>query len=90
MESENNKINCTICYDDGKCLNNESHKDYEKNNEDFFGTDYWDCVDYHEKKTNTRGETMKNWIRNLQAKWKEEKENPKESDFVKWSKNHHY
>ena len=73
---------CDICKNDGKCLNNETHKDYEKNNEDFFGTDLWDCTDYLEKKNNTVGSTMKNYIKNLQ------KEEPYESDFSKWSKVH--
>ena len=43
---------CDICQNDGKCLNNETHKDYEKNNEDFFGTDLWDCTDYLENVMN--------------------------------------
>ena len=30
--------------------------------------------------------TLKNWIRNLQKRWKEEKENPKVSDFAKWNR----
>jgi len=77
---------CSICNDDGKCLNSESNKDYEKNNEDFFGTDYWDCTDYLEKKNNTQGQTMKNYIKNLQERKKYEEEHPYESDFVKWSK----
>ena len=72
---------CDICKNDGKCKNNETHKDYEKNNEDvWLGTDYWDCVDYLERKNNTVGKTMKNYIRNLQ------KEEHYESDFSKWSK----
>ncbi len=81
MESENNKINCSICNDDGKCLNNELNPNYD---DDWFGSDYWDCVDYLEKKNNTIGETMKNWISNLQRKNKDDYK----SDFVKWSENH--
>ena len=79
-------IICEICKDDGRCLNNETHKDYEKNNEDFFGTDYLDCVDYLEKKNNTQGEFIKGYVKKLQEKMKYEKEHPYESDFVKWSK----
>jgi hypothetical protein len=75
---------CNICKDDGGCLNNETHKDYEKNNKDFFGTDYWDCSDYLEKKNNTQGQTMKNYIKNLQEE--EKNKEPYVSDFVKWSK----
>ena len=82
----NQKYKCSICKDDGKCLNSESHKDYEKNNEDFFGTDYLDCVDYLETKNNTRGEFIKGYVKKLQEKMKYEKEHPYESDFVKWSK----
>ena len=80
----NQKYKCSICKDDGKYLNSESHKDYEKNNEDFFGTDYLDCVDYLETKNNTRGEFIKRYVKKLQ-----EEEKNKESyvsDFVKWSK----
>ena len=86
-ESNENKnfsltdYNCDICKDDGKCLNNENHPDYKKNNEDvWLGTDYWDCVDYLEKKNKTVGKTMKNYIKNLQ------KEEHYQSDFSKWSK----
>ena len=78
---------CSVCMDDGKCLNSPSHKDYKKNNAEPFSsteTDYWDCVNYHEKKTDTVGHTMKNWVKNLQVKWKEKE--TYESDFVKWSK----
>lgn len=74
---------CEICKDDGKCLNNETHKDYEKNNEDFFGTDYWDCVSYEEKKNDSVGYTMMNWMKNLQEK---EKKNQCEGGFKQWSK----
>lgn len=71
-------IICTICNDDGRCLNNEKNPNYD---DDFFGSDYWDCVNYLEKKNNTVGETMKNYVKNLQ------KEEPYESNFSKWSKN---
>ena len=57
---------CEVCLDDGKCLNNETHVDYDKNNEDFFGTDYLDCVDYLEKKNNTEGQFMKRYLKKLQ------------------------
>ena len=57
---------CSICMDDGMCRNSESHKDYEKNNQDFFGTDYLDCVDYLEAKNNKRGEFIKGYIKKLQ------------------------
>jgi hypothetical protein len=71
---------CDICNDDGKCLNNEKNPKYDN---DFFGSDYWDCVNYLEKKTDTVGETMKNYVKNLQ-KDKEEYE----SGFGKWNKQH--
>ena len=72
---------CDVCMDDGKCLNNETHKDYEKNNEDFFGTDYLDCVDYLETKNNTRGEFIKGYVKKLQEE--EQNKEPYVSDFVK-------
>jgi hypothetical protein len=72
---------CDVCSDDGRCLNNETHKDYEKNNEDFFGTDYLDCVDYLETKNNTRGQFMKGYIKNLKVE--EQNKEPYISDFVK-------
>ena len=75
---------CSVCHDDGKCLNNETHVDYEKNNEDFFGTDYIDCINYLEKKNNTQGQFMKGYIKNLQEE--EQNKEPYESGFVKWSK----
>ena len=71
---------CDICLDDGGCLNNEKHKDYEKNNEDFFGTDYLDCVNYLENKNNTQGQFIKGYIKNLQE---EEKKNNTEGQFMK-------
>ena len=73
---------CDVCLDDGGCLNNEKHKDYDKNNEDFFGTDYIDCINYLEKKNNTEGQFMRGYLKGLQ------KENTVkyESDFCKWSK----
>ena len=74
---------CDICLDDGGCLNNEKHKDYEKNNEDFFGTDYLDCVNYLEKKNNTEGQFMKGYITKLQ---KEKSKDEAEGGFKKWSK----
>jgi hypothetical protein len=77
-------IICEICKDDGRCLNNETHKDYENNNEDFFGTDYLDCVDYLETKNNTRGEFIKGYVKKLQEE--EKNKEPYVSDFVKWSK----
>ena len=75
---------CEICKDDGKCLNNETHKDYEKNNQNFFGTDYLDCVDYLETKNNTRGEFIKGYVKKLHEE--EKNKEPYESGFVKWSK----
>ena len=75
---------CEICKDDGRCLNNETHKDYEKNNQNFFGTDYLDCVDYLETKNNTRGEFIKGYVKKLQEE--EKNKEPYVSDFVKWSK----
>ena len=75
---------CSVCNDDGYCLNNKFHKDYEKNNEDFFGTDYLDCVDYLETKNNTQGEFIKGYVKKLQEE--EKNKEPYVSDFVKWSK----
>ena len=57
---------CEICNDDGKCLDNINYKDYEKNNEDFFGTDLYDCIDYQEKKNGTKGHFVMNWLKNIQ------------------------
>ena len=49
--------------------------------------DLYDCTENWEEQNGIpRGTWLKDWVRNLQKKWKEEKENPKESDFVKWSK----
>ena len=75
---------CDICLDDGRCLNNKTHEDYDKNNEDFFGTDYLDCVNYLEKKNNKRGEFIKGYVKKLQEE--EKNKEPYVSDFVKWSK----
>ena len=75
---------CDVCKDDGGCLNNETHKDYEKNNKDFWGTDYIDCINYLEKKNNTQGQWIKGYIKNLQEE--EKNKEPYESGFVKWSK----
>ena len=77
---------CSICKDDYKCLNSESHKDYEKNKQwdDSFG--YMDCINYSERKSNTQGQWIKGYIKKLQKKKKYEKEHPYESGFVKWSK----
>ena len=79
---------CLICMDDGKCRNSESHKDYEKNKQWEDGLGYFDCINYQEKKDGTEGQFMRNYLKNLQVKWKKEKEEPYESDFVRWSKNH--
>ena len=75
---------CEICKDDGKCLDNVNHPDYQKNNQDFFGTDYLDCIDYLETKNNTRGEFIKGYVKKLQEE--EKNKEPYVSDFVKWSK----
>ena len=77
---------CKVCNDDGKCLDNVNHPDYKENNQDFFGTDYLDCVNYLEKKNSTQGEFIKGYIKNLQEE--EKTKEPYESDFVKWSKRH--
>ena len=76
---------CEICNDDGGCLNNINHKDYEKNEQwdDPFG--YMDCINYQEKKTNTQGQWIKGYIKKLQEKKKYEEENPYQSDFSKWN-----
>ena len=65
---------CDICKDDGKCLNSESHKDYEKNEQwdDPFG--YMDCINYSERKSNTQGQWIKGYIKKLQEKKKYEKD----------------
>ena len=49
--------------------------------------DIWDCIDFDEMRRGVEPHTtLKNWIRNLQKRWKEEKENPKVSDFAKWNR----
>ena len=78
------KTFCEICKDDGQCLNNEKHPDYEKNNEDIWaGTDYWDCTDYIERRDGTQGQTIMNWVKRLQEKSKEPKEL---SSFATWNR----
>ena len=78
---------CSICKDDGGCKNNEFHKDYEKNNEDVWGvgTDYYDCIDYTERRDGTTGQFMMNWMKNLQ---KNKDKNKCEGGFKEWSKKH--
>ena len=94
-ESNENKYssltdyNCDICEDDGKCLNNENHPDYEKNNADgssYGGTDLYDCADYSDVLDGKpKGSWMVNWYKNIKKREKYEKENPRQSDFSKWS-----
>ncbi len=57
---------CEICNDDGLCLNNEKHPNYD--NDLIGGADYWDCVNYLEKKNNTIGYTMMNWMKRMGKK----------------------
>ena len=56
-------MKCDICKDNGLCLNNQNHKDYEKNNIDCWtGTDIYDCVEYLEVKDGkVKGTWMKEW-----------------------------
>ena len=75
--------NCNICKDDGKCLNNENHPDYEN---DIFGNgDIYDCVDYQEKKNGTEGQFIMNWLKKIQKRKKYEEQHPYQSDFSKWN-----
>ena len=73
---------CEICNDDGKCLNNEKNPNYD---DDFFGSDIYDCVDYLEKKNNTQGQFMRGYIKNLQKK---ETEHKPKGGFNEWSSKH--
>ena len=41
------KYECDICKDDGLCLNNTKNPDYD---DDFFGSDLYDCADYYDIK----------------------------------------
>ena len=77
-------FDCSICKDDGKCLNSPSNKDYEKNNEDvWLGTDLYDCSDYlNVKEGKPIGSWMMEWGKRLRLK--ETKQHYK-SDFVRWS-----
>lgn len=72
---------CSICKDDGMCLNNEKHPNYNENNKDFFGTDYWDCTEYIEKRDGLAvGTHLRNWSKKLQNQ-------PKiTSSFSTWNK----
>ena len=74
---------CEVCNDDGKCLNNINHPDYEKNNEDdsfFGGTDLYDCRDYSDVlEGKPKGSWMVNWYKNIQKS--KENEEPYESDL---------
>ena len=80
---------CEVCNDDGGCLNNINHKDYEKNNADdsfYGGTDLYDCSDYSNVLDGLpKGQWMIDWARALQKKNKEPK---KPSSFAQWSKQH--
>ena len=80
---------CSICNDDGKCLNNINHKDYEKNNADdsfYGGTDLYDCADYSDVlEGRPKGMWMVDWY--MKIKKNEAEQPPYESSFVKWSKN---
>ena len=78
---------CEVCNDDGGCLNNINHKDYEKNNSDdsfYGGTDLYDCADYSNVLDGLpKGQWMIDWARALQKKSKEPKE---PSSFAKWNR----
>ncbi len=72
-------IECSICKDDGLCKNNTKSPDYD---DDFFGSDIYDCVEYLEaKEGKPKGSWMIEWGRNLKKN-----EQPYESDFVKWTR----
>ena len=76
------KIECSICNDDGKCLNNPKNPDYD---DDWFGSDIYDCVEYLEvKEGKSKGQWIVDWTKNLKKK-KDNKE-LYESDFVKWNR----
>ena len=73
------KYECDICKDDGLCENNPTSPDYD---DDFFGSDIYDCVEYLEaKEGKPKGSWMIEWGRNLKKN-----EQPYESDFVKWTR----
>ena len=80
---------CEVCNDDGGCLNNINHKDYEKNNADdsfYGGTDLYDCADYSDVlEGRPKGMWMAEWY--MKIKKNEAEQPPYESSFVKWSKN---
>jgi hypothetical protein len=72
---------CKICNDDGLCLNNPNNPNY---NDDFFGSDIYDCQEYLESKQGKpKGQWMVDWVKKMKKK-KDDK--PYESSFVKWSK----
>ena len=66
------KYKCQICKDDGLCLDNPSHKDYEINNKDVWsGTDLCDCMDYHDKYIKKDGVSwITRWVKNINEKLK--------------------
>jgi len=77
---------CSVCKDDGRCLDSPSHKDYKSNNKDvWLGTDLYDCMDYHDKYIEKKrgGSWMIDWAKRLQKK---EKKTTYVSDFTRWSK----
>ena len=74
---------CEICDDDGLCLNSEKHPNYNDNNKDFFGTDYWDCTEYIEKRGGMKvGTNLMEWSKRLKEK---ENNNQCTGGFKEWN-----
>lgn len=76
MEDKNKAIEpdhrvCEICNDDGKCLNNKLHPNYD---EDMFGAgDIYDCVEYQERKEGKKvGSWMIDWAKRLHNRQEKE------------------
>ena len=59
---------CEICNDDGKCLANESHPDYEFDASD--GLRYFDCWNYILKRDKEKRESTMQTVRHL-IEWKQ-------------------
>ena len=77
---------CEVCNDDGGCLNNINHPDYEKNNEDdsfYGGTDLYDCSDYSDVLDGRpKGMWMVDWYKKI--KKNEGKKKP-QGGFKEWN-----
>jgi len=75
-----NQLMCSICNDDGKCLNNKNNPNYD---DGFFGSDIYDCQEYlEEKEGKPKGSWMVEWGKRLN---KNNTEKSKPSGFKEWS-----